>query len=385
MDKLEQTCARFFAFSNLSIYCYTINSEILFHFPDYYSELRKDFVKECMIKIGAEDLNQCKPLILTLNTSAHLAIIPLSEKLILFIGPIALNPDSIVIPSIYKVHSNRHVCTRMNYEQFLNAVSILRQLCTGTTKPTADFISVESVTPDIQNTFNDSMPNSNLRISYTGEALEQRLMTLIEKGDVERLKTQLEFSSYVPIERMSTDSLQHQKYLFIVFMTMSVRAAIRGGVDEVRAFNLVGNYCLRMDKSTEIIEIASLIYNMALSLCREVRKYGIKASLSMEIRKCCSYILSHLYSDLSLPKIADAINMSTRNLSKRFIEEMKTTPMNYVQTARIEEAKFLLRYSKHTILEISNALHFSSQSHFTKVFRTLIGITPKQYRENKNI
>lgn len=385
MDELKLTCARFFSFSRIPIYCYSKEKNLLFHFPDNYSALTETFVKECFTKEVLTDSKNRNLLIITLNQRAHLAMISLSNGATLFIGPIALNPDEIPIISIYQSYTKRQRCIKMSYEKFLNAAAILQQLCTGESTQLSELITAESISLDIGETFHDTVPNPNLIISYSGEALEQRLMTLIERGDVERLKTQLELSTYIPIESMSTNPLQHQKYLFIVFMTMSVRAAIRGGLDDVQAFGLVGQYCLKMDKCTDISEIASNMYNMALSLCREVRKYAISVSLSVEIRKCCTYILSHLYSELDLTKIANAVNMSTRNLSKRFLDEMNTTPISYVQSARIEEAKFLLHHTSYSILEISNALRFSSQSHFTKVFRTATQMTPRQYKEIKMI
>ncbi len=383
MEELKLTCAKFFAFSNLSIYCYTGKGEVLFRFPDYYSDLTEDFVRDCMEKIEASEDKQEKPLILTINKNFHLAVIGARKDSILFVGPVAQNPDGLDFPSIYKTYSNRQKCMKMSYEKFINAITLFIQLCTGRTIEATEFISMDSPSIMIQDSFEDSVPNANPGISYPGEALEQRLMTFIEKGNVEGLTAQFALPSYVTIKTMSSDPVRHQKYLFITFMTMAVRAAIKGGLDDEKAFEIVGIYCLRMDKCFDIKEIASLIYNMALSLCREVCKLGIKPSLSLEVRKCRTFIASHLYSPLDLARLAKAANMSTRTLSNRFRQETGTTPMAYVQSARIEEAKFLLHYSRHSILEISNALHFSSQSHFTSVFRHTTGMTPKQFQESK--
>jgi transcriptional regulator GlxA family with amidase domain len=166
-------------------------------------------------------------------------------------------------------------------------------------------------------------------------------------------------------------------------MTMAVRASIKGGLDDEKAFEIARNYCLRMDKSSDVQSIASMTYNMALNLCREVYRIGIKSSLSPDIRKCCTFISCNLYTPLSLKILAKATNMSTRSLSERFHKEMNITPMAYVQKCRIHEAKFLLFYTEYSLLDISNALHFSSQSYFTNIFRQFTGITPKQYRINK--
>lgn len=385
MEQLKRTCAKFFAFSNLSMYCYSNEINTLFYFPEYYSELRTDFVKNCVLKMEASDSERRKPLVLTLDSRYHFAVIPLQQELTLLVGPVALHPEGSVLLPIYNVFSNRHKCTDMSYEKFLNAVSLLTELCTGNSCEINELIPMEALMMDpmmdLDMESNELFPSPNLKISYTGEALEQRLLTLIEKGNVEELKKQLEFPSYVTIERMSSNPLQHQKYLFIIFMTMAVRAAIRGGLDDERAFGLVGRYCIRMDNYSQVKDITSLIYHMALNLCREVQKYSVSASLSPTMRKCCTFITSNLYAHLNLTKLAHALNISTRNLTNRFQKELGVTPMAYVQSARIEEARFLLKYTHHSLLEISTALHFSSQSHFTSVFRRLTGMTPKRYQE----
>ncbi|SDZ57536.1 AraC-type DNA-binding protein [Evansella caseinilytica] len=383
MDELKRTCGKFFAFSNLSMYCYSNEINTLFYFPEYYSEMRTDFVKDCVLKMEVSDPERRKPLVLTMDSRYHFAVIPLQQKLTLLVGPVALHPEGVAFLPIYNVFSNRHKCADMSYEKFLNAVSLLAELCTGNSCEINELIPMEApmMDPMMDMESNELLPSPNLKISYTGEALEQRLLTLIEKGNVEELKKQLEFPSYVTIESMSSNPLQHQKYLFIVFMTMAVRAAIRGGLDDEKAFGIVGHYCIRMDNCSQVKDITSLIYHMALSLCREVHKHSVSASLSSTMRRCCAFITANLYAPLNLTKLAQALNISTRNLCSRFQKELGVTPMAYVQSARIEEARFLLKYTNHSLLEISTALHFSSQSHFTSVFRRITGMTPKRYQE----
>ncbi len=59
---------------------------------------------------------------------------------------------------------------------------------------------------------------------------------------------------------------------------------------------------------------------------------------------------------------------------------MNLTISEFITQEKIEEAKRLLIGSNHTLLEISNLLHFSDQSYFTKSFKKVTGMTPKVYR-----
>jgi AraC-like DNA-binding protein len=49
---------------------------------------------------------------------------------------------------------------------------------------------------------------------------------------------------------------------------------------------------------------------------------------------------------------------------------------------KIREAKALITGSNKTLISISTALGFSSQSHFTRAFKKETGMTPKEYGEN---
>jgi len=58
-----------------------------------------------------------------------------------------------------------------------------------------------------------------------------------------------------------------------------------------------------------------------------------------------------------------------------------TTPHQYVMRQRVERAQEHLRESRTPLAEVATQVGFETQSHFTSVFRRLVGATPKHYRE----
>jgi AraC family transcriptional regulator len=70
---------------------------------------------------------------------------------------------------------------------------------------------------------------------------------------------------------------------------------------------------------------------------------------------------------------------------QQFIRKLRTTtglsPWRYVQSYRISIAKHMLKNPGISIVEIANRLGFASQSHFTNVFRSKVGIPPKAFRK----
>lgn len=67
-------------------------------------------------------------------------------------------------------------------------------------------------------------------------------------------------------------------------------------------------------------------------------------------------------------------------LSTLFKKETGLSIRSYINLTKIEEAKYLLQYSNMGSEEISEALYFSSQSHFGKVFKEITAMTPREFQ-----
>jgi AraC family transcriptional regulator len=73
--------------------------------------------------------------------------------------------------------------------------------------------------------------------------------------------------------------------------------------------------------------------------------------------------------------------MSQYYFSKLFKVSTGTTPHQYVMRQRVERAQELLCTTRTPLAEVATQVGFETQSHFTSVFRHIVGITPKRYRE----
>ena len=76
--------------------------------------------------------------------------------------------------------------------------------------------------------------------------------------------------------------------------------------------------------------------------------------------------------------------VSVNFISKKFKDETGENLIDFILKEKTEEAKRLLRYTDKSLNAISNYLGFSSQSHFTRVFKKYSGNTPNEYRQRYN-
>ena len=79
--------------------------------------------------------------------------------------------------------------------------------------------------------------------------------------------------------------------------------------------------------------------------------------------------------------LAQHLDISSRSLSRRFTLATGYSPLAYLQTQRIAEARDLLRRSNLTISEISWQVGLQDVSYFSKLFRQHCDVTPLQYRQ----
>jgi AraC-like DNA-binding protein len=100
----------------------------------------------------------------------------------------------------------------------------------------------------------------------------------------------------------------------------------------------------------------------------------------VEIWKARKFIEAHSDGELSLRKVAKAVNISANHLSEKFKQVTGMNFVEYIAHTRFKNACHLLRNSNLRVSEIAFAVGFQSLSQFNRVFKKLSGKSPTQYR-----
>jgi AraC-like DNA-binding protein len=96
------------------------------------------------------------------------------------------------------------------------------------------------------------------------------------------------------------------------------------------------------------------------------------------VKDACDYIGTNLNRVIKLNEIAARTHMSPFYLNRIFREEIGVPPYTYLLQTRIKKSIDLLMKTD-SITEAAFCLGFSDQSHFTRLFKKDVGITPKQF------
>ena len=98
------------------------------------------------------------------------------------------------------------------------------------------------------------------------------------------------------------------------------------------------------------------------------------------LKRVLEFISAHLSDEIRLETLASIAGMSRHHFCELFRRSTGVSPHQYVIGQRVERGKRMLRDTDLSILEIGLATGFADQSHFTKTFRRMARVTPRDYR-----
>lgn len=137
-----------------------------------------------------------------------------------------------------------------------------------------------------------------------------------------------------------------------------------------------------LDSRISALEREALFLNAAAKILERAGSWknsvaDIPAPLA--VQRARDYLLDHLFADISLDLLASVSGLSKFHLLRQFRAEFGLPPHSYQLQHRIIRAKTLLR--SLAPVEVAMTCGFADQSHFHRVFRSLVGTTPGCYAE----
>jgi AraC-like DNA-binding protein len=103
---------------------------------------------------------------------------------------------------------------------------------------------------------------------------------------------------------------------------------------------------------------------------------------SAALRRVHDYIDAHLSDSIELVELAAIAGLSIFHFARQFKHSAGVTPHHYLVSRRVERAKELLAGANLSLSEIAFASGFADQSHLTRHFRQIVGMTPGQFRRS---
>jgi AraC family transcriptional regulator len=124
----------------------------------------------------------------------------------------------------------------------------------------------------------------------------------------------------------------------------------------------------------------------AIQLGGQARRLGgYKGGLpGYRLKRVLDHIRDNLSNDLSIAQLAAIAGMSPHYFAELFRRSTGRAPHQYVLLQRIERAKESLRDPRHSVIEAGLDAGFVNPSHFARIFRKLVGMSPSVFRSEIN-
>lgn len=213
---------------------------------------------------------------------------------------------------------------------------------------------------------------------------EQKIMGFVRKGDCDALKQWVAAAPAVRGGVLAQNQLRQIKNTFIVTVTLVSRAAIQGGMDPQDSLTLSDSFIQKCELLSSPDRVTNLLFHMVLEFTQRVSRLRIGENPTKLTIEVANYIQHHLSEPITAEDIARELYISRPYLSSKFKEEAGESITDFIMRVKTDEAKHLLRYTENSITSISFYLGFSSQSHFSRVFKKHAGYTPGEYRAKYN-
>ncbi|MFA9556743.1 AraC family transcriptional regulator [Evansella sp. AB-rgal1] len=144
-----------------------------------------------------------------------------------------------------------------------------------------------------------------------------------------------------------------------------------------------------MDKNRDESEIKVLLIQILFLVNRLGQNSTYKLSTkkidkTVHAEKIAEYIQKNYQESLSIDQISNDLKISKSYISHVFKEITGFTVMEYLMGCRLTQAKFLLEMKKEmSVKDVSFECGFESVSHFSRYFKSKIGVTAKEYRRSR--
>ncbi|MGL5683308.1 MAG: AraC family transcriptional regulator [Marinifilaceae bacterium] len=153
-------------------------------------------------------------------------------------------------------------------------------------------------------------------------------------------------------------------------------------INEVRIMQTMQRIITEMNarqdfyKHLVIINYAELLVH----IYRYLNDSFIPGTCNKTICKAVEYIKLNYHNDITAQHLVNHTGIGDRYLRKLFTDHLNTTPVEYINQCRINKSVELLRITDMSIKEICFLCGFKSPQYFSRTFKKVLGITPKEIK-----
>lgn len=216
---------------------------------------------------------------------------------------------------------------------------------------------------------------------------EEKIRLTLFSNHIAQIKSVIDewFADVKKINRITTEQLNLWWHEYTVFRSRCLKEAFTDGPSEEVSNSIKSeHFIIPVDEQGRLSidswqeEFTQSMLSLSTLLAHQQKKdHNV-------IYEIAEYIQHHYHEDITLQHISERFFLSREYISRKFKQELKENLSDYIGRIRIDKAKLLLLNPQLRIVQISEMIGYQDEKYFSKVFKKIVGISPNQYRKQKN-
>ncbi len=212
-----------------------------------------------------------------------------------------------------------------------------------------------------------------------------KLRDIVKNGNIVALP---EYDTYIHIGSVNTpcfmmdDCLRIAKDYFILFSSMHLYSAVEAGL----SFSEMMALSERLIGEAEQMKQPQDVYahmQVALSAFTHAVHEYMSRQYSRPVNAFIGFIRNHFTERITLELVAEHVGLNPSYLSNLVMKETGMSLADHINRTRIEASKYELLHSNRPVHEIAQRVGYAYQSHYARLFRRFVGMTPVEFRDSK--
>lgn len=185
------------------------------------------------------------------------------------------------------------------------------------------------------------------------------------------------YAVFGPILKQSDQKIQKKENNFSPDPSQMVQAFSKKRIEHIFDLFMTSSKAIFLEK-----DAASNLFFSEICIDDKTNFANESLTENEPIQHALCYIKDNFHRPITLAETANQVYFSQCYFSKLFKKETGLSFVTYLNHVRIKKAEVLLLKSNRSICTISRSVGYSQTSYFCKIFRTINGLSPSQYRKN---
>lgn len=154
--------------------------------------------------------------------------------------------------------------------------------------------------------------------------------------------------------------------------------------DYVSAVQELSSFLIKNNNSMfDALEMLEIFLKIFKHQQKEILTHTSKTNAEVYIEASQKYISANMHRAITVSELTEFLGVSQPYLFKIFKEHVLKSPKQYILDQKLLHAKMLLKETNMSITYIANSVGFHDVLSFSKYFRSKVGVSPQNYRNQK--